>query len=115
MTAPAGSIYTVVVGDVNGCSDSSGIFVVPGTPASVNNVISAASIRIYPNPVSSILYIDAPGKTFVSVISADGKVLIDRDEAISLNVSGLADGVYLIMVYDTNNILVKTDKFVKMQ
>jgi len=115
MTAPAGSIYTVVVGDVNGCSDSSGVYIVPGTVSGVANVMTAGSIRIYPNPASSVLHIDAPGKVYVSVISADGKVLIDHDEAVSLNVSNIADGVYLIMVYDKDNILVKTDKFVKMQ
>ncbi len=112
---PIGSIMSVVVTDVNGCTDTSDIFIVVPLPISVNDVIASKDIKIYPNPTTSVLHIDAPARVFVSVMSADGKVLIERKEAISLNVGQLADGMYMISIYDENNNLVKTEKFVKIQ
>ncbi len=110
--------YRVLVTDGNGCSDTSAVYIVPGDTTigtAVGNIISAKDIKVYPNPVSSVLHIDAPAKVFVTILSADGKVYINHQEAISINVSDLADGMYLIQVYDENNTLVKTDKFVKIQ
>jgi len=34
---------------------------------------------------------------------------------VSINVGQLSDGMYMIMVYDENNTLLKAEKFVKMQ
>ncbi len=108
--------FTVAVTDGNGCTDTSTIFTV--TNVIVNNVktvTNAGDIRIYPNPVASVIYIDAPEKVFVTVMSMDGKMLLAQKEAVSINVSQLPVGVYLIMIYDENNMLMKADKFVKIQ
>ncbi len=110
-----GSVYTVIVWDINNCSDTSAPFIVPGTISGVHTVYTGKDIKIYPNPASNVLHIDAPIKVFVSILSPDGKELIARKEAISVNVGQLADGMYVIMVYDENNTLLKTDKFVKME
>ncbi len=109
-----GSVYTVVVWDINNCSDTSASFIVPGN-VGVKNVYTGNEVRVYPNPVSNVLHIDAPFKVFVSILTPDGKELIERKEAVSVNVGQLPDGMYMIMVYDENDILVKTDKFVKME
>ena len=111
---PLGSgLYQVVVADANGCHDTASF--VYGSTTGITTQNSAKAIRIYPNPATSVLYVDAPGKVFVSILSPDGKVLIEHKEAISINVGGLANGVYMIMIYDENSTLVKTDRFVKMQ
>lgn len=112
---PLGTSYRVVVSDANGCTDTSAIWIYGGGTTRINTGIAAGDIKIYPNPVSSVLHIDAPAKVMVSVVTADGKVLVDRKEAVSLNVEQLAGGMYIIMVYDENNTLLKTEKFVKMQ
>jgi hypothetical protein len=110
-----GSIYQVAVSDANGCTDTSGAFIVSDSiKLNVTTAQIAANIRIYPNPVTSILNIEAPVKVLVSIVSPDGSVLIDRKEAISINVARLASGMYMVMIYDENNILIKTDKFIKM-
>ncbi len=111
---PLGSMYTVIVSDGNGCTDTSAVFVY-GVVNKVPTYMAAGDVRIYPNPATSVLHIDAPARVLVSVLGTDGKVLIERKEAISINVSQLTDGMYIIMVYDENNTLVKTEKFVKMQ
>ncbi len=114
ISATGDGVYSVVVSDGNGCHDTASFTI--GVPTGVSTQQVAKNIRIYPNPATSILYIDAPGKVFVSVLSPDGKVMIERKEAVSLNVSQLADGMYMmIMIYDENNTLLRTDKFVKMQ
>ncbi len=106
--------YYVVVTDVNGCSDTSGqysVVVVNG----VKTVLDPATIKIYPNPASSVLHIDAPVKVNVSIVSIDGKVLIEQKDAGDINIGSLANGMYMVMVYDENKILLKTTKFAKME
>ncbi len=107
-------VYHVVVTDINGCSDTSGqysVVVVSG----VNTIVNAADIKVYPNPASSVLHVDAPVKVNVTILGADGKVLIDQKDAGEINISGLANGMYLIMVYDENKLLLKTTKFAKVE
>ncbi len=110
--------YTVTVTDVNGCARTSDTFwvLLADTALAVHPVVNPVyDIRIYPNPASSVIHIDAPVKVFVSVLNIDGSLLIDRKEAISLNVGGLTNGTYILMVYDENNNLLKTEKLVKLQ
>ena len=109
--------YRVIVTDANGCADTSLAFIIPvdTTVSGVKIYPSGINVRIYPNPATSVVHIDAPVKVLVSISTPEGKVMIDRKEAISINVSNLADGMYMIMVYDENKTLLKTDKFVKMQ
>jgi hypothetical protein len=113
---PAGGIYRVLVSDGNGCFDTSDAVLVPMfINVSNHTTVNDKDITIYPNPASSVLHIDAPVKVFVSIVSPDGRVVIERKEAISINVGQLADGMYMIMVYDENNMLLKADRFTKLQ
>ena len=110
----SGGAYTVLAGDRNGCADTSAAYIFDAPVITrVNQAVNGESIRIYPNPVTSVLYIDAPGKVTVTVMSADGKMLLSQKEAVSINVGQLADGMYMIMVYDENNMLMKASKFIK--
>jgi len=114
-TAAPGSAYRVVVTDANGCADTSAPFIVPFNTSEVATVNMGSNISIYPNPATSVLYINAPVKVYVSILSPDGQVLVNRKQAVSLNISEIPDGLYMIMVYDENNMLLKADKFVKTQ
>jgi len=110
-----GGAYTVVVTDAGGCSDTSLAYTVGGPSTGVNNQNAAQQIKVYPNPATAVVHIDAPVKVNISVLSIDGKVLIDQKAATDIDVSQLADGMYLIMIYDENNILLKTTKFAKAE
>ena len=105
-------MYMVVVTDINGCTDT-GSYSVPWISTSVAGVTAGSSIRVYPNPATSLLTIEAPVKVNVSVLSVDGKTLIEQKAAVSIDVSSLASGMYMIMIYDENNLLLMTSKFVK--
>jgi uncharacterized protein YjdB len=79
----------------------------------VNGVTNISEVKIYPNPATSLLNIDAPATVNVSVLSLDGKVLIHQNAATTIDVSKLADGMYIIMIYDENDLLIKAAKFAK--
>lgn len=104
--------YTVTVTDSNGCSNTSAAFTV--TDASgVANVNLARSINLYPNPATDMVYISAPVSVNVSIAGTDGRLLIRQNNAKEINISNLASGIYLIMIYDENNMLIRSDKLVK--
>jgi hypothetical protein len=108
--------YTVAVTDGNGCTDTSMVFTVTDIIVSkVKTIINGGDIKVYPNPATSIIYIDAPEKVYVTVMSTDGKMLMAQKEAVSINISQLPDGVYMLMIYGENNMLLKADKIVKIQ
>ena len=109
----SGGDYTVVVTDANGCSDTSAVYTLIST--GINNSATAQDINIYPNPATSILHIDASVKVNVSILSIDGKLLITQKDASNIDVHDLANGMYMIMIYDQNNIIIKTMKFAKAQ
>ncbi len=109
--------YRVVVTHPGGCVDTSAIYAVTGSGGGgvgVAPVEIAAAINIFPNPATLSITIEAPVSVNVSVLSADGKVVI-RENAVSMvDVSRLSGGMYLIMIYDQNNTLLKADKFMKV-
>ena len=70
-------------------------------------------ISIYPNPAVSVLHIDAPVKVNIAVMSADGKIITKQNDVTDIDVSNLANGLYMIMIYDQDNALLKTSKFIK--
>jgi len=80
-------------------------------PSGVSGVLKVADIKLYPNPANSMLNISAAEKVNVAVMSVDGKVLIEQKDAVSVDVSNLADGLYIIKIYNQENALIKTAKF----
>ena len=109
--------YTVVVTDMNGCSDTASGYTVSGGSGGVHvgTVGNNGNIRIFPNPATSVLTIDAPMNVNVSILSVDGKTLIAQKSANSIDISQLANGMYLIMIYNENDMLLMTSKFVKSE
>lgn len=114
--AVSAGTYKVVVTDFNGCSDTSGGYVVTGPGVNnVNGVTNGGDVKVYPNPATSVVRIDAPVSVNVSIVSIDGKVLISKKDATSIDVSQLAGGMYMIMVYDQSDLLIKAAKFAKVE
>ncbi|MFC6266955.1 M12 family metallo-peptidase [Frigoriflavimonas asaccharolytica] len=69
--------------------------------------------NIYPNPVKDILFVNVPGnKEFnFTIISADGRT-IAKTKSKSISVKGYATGVYYLVIYNKENQLIGTKKFV---
>ena len=106
--------YYVVVTDANGCSLTSADYVVTsGSGSGVANVNYGQEIKLYPNPATSVIMIDAPVTVNVKIMSPDGKTVLAQDATTTVNISQLADGLYIIMIYDQEGMMLKSDKFVK--
>ena len=107
-------MYTVVVGDANGCYDTSGTFNYP-VSLGVKNPQAPTAIRVYPNPATTTVYVDAPVVVSISVISVDGKTVAVQPNAASINVTNLSAGLYFIKIVDENDRLLKIEKFSKTE
>ena len=106
--------YQVVVADTGGCTDTSDIYIF--TAVGVGDVHTASpAIALYPNPANSVLYIDAPFAVNVKLTTADGRTLITTAGTKAIDVSQLAAGMYMVMVYDKNGVLLKTEKLIKAE
>jgi len=86
-----------------------------GTTSGVNEVFGSSDIQIYPNPLSTTVHIKAPEKVNVTIINVVGQVVLKQDNATDIDMSGLANGMYIIKVYDENNVILKTVKLVKVE
>ncbi|WP_123985276.1 Ig-like domain-containing protein [Taibaiella soli] len=102
--------YTVLGTAPNGCPTMSAIANIQFLGI---ETIKAEMVRIYPNPSSSKVYIDAPKDVNVALCAVDGRVLDYVKKAKQIDISNYADGVYMIRVLDENDILVKIEKLVK--
>jgi len=108
-----GGDYSVEVTNSTGCSETSIPYSVSGVSA-VNVVVNNTDVKVYPNPASSMLNIDAPIKVNATILGIDGVTLMEITDATSIDISRLAAGMYMVQVYDGRGILLKTAKFAKI-
>jgi len=73
------------------------------------------NINVFPNPGSSMIHIAAPVSVNIAIMSTDGRIVIKQQDATDVNVVNLASGMYMIMIYDENNKLLKNQKFTKVE
>ena len=104
--------YWVVVTDTNGCSAM-------GAPLHYNtNMVgvqnqAATLLRIYPNPVTNILYIESDVRVHAVITSIDGKTELEQADAKEINTGGLANGMYFIALYDDSGVRLMVQKLIK--
>ncbi len=103
--------YKVAVTDTNGCQSVSAAYIL-GNATGIDNV-NNTDIAIFPNPASQSVHIGSLVPVRAVISSIDGKALINMADAKEINISELADGFYIITVYDAENNLLKTQKLVK--
>ena len=110
--ATAGTgLIKVKVNSAVGCIDSTQLNVTIGS----TNISSASPIvnalKVYPNPASTILHIDLekPGYYTAKLSSVSGQSIISPTTG-TVDISALANGVYILSIYDSNNKLISTNK-----
>lgn len=89
------------------------IDLVDTTPASTNELFDT-KFTMYPNPVSDVLnftFKDDVSINEIAIIDLSGKVVRTQKGVVSLNVSDLASGTYIVNV--STNQGVATSKFIK--
>jgi uncharacterized protein YjdB len=106
--------YKVAVTDTNGCQSVSAAYPLTTYVAGVINV-TADEIKIFPNPATQIVHITANSPVAVTVRSLDGKMVLHHDADINpdIDISALANGIYLVSVSDVDGQTVKTEHLVK--
>lgn len=75
----------------------------------------AAAIKVYPNPASTIVFIDASVAVKATISSLDGRVWIQEVDKQTIDLSFLANGNYWIRIFDRNDRLLKVVPIVKLQ
>ncbi|MDF1695084.1 MAG: endonuclease [Saprospiraceae bacterium] len=83
--------------------------------------LSSIELKIKPNPVHEVIFLEAKDASLerYQILSIDGQVakkgwLLAEEGSISLEVSGLKNGFYLIQVIDVNGQIKGVEKFVKI-
>jgi len=104
--------YAVLVTDVSGCTGMSQIFPVYSL-TKVPNVSNDDNIRIYPNPASSIINIEASVNVNIRISGVDGKIVLQQENAKTVDISQLATGIYMIQVSNDKGLVLKNEKLVK--
>ncbi|GAA4462850.1 hypothetical protein GCM10023093_10130 [Nemorincola caseinilytica] len=69
--------------------------------------------RIFPNPATTTINIDAPVRVRALVASTEGKVLIAQGDAHEVDISRLAPGLYMVMLYDDAGTQRSVHKLIK--
>ena len=103
-------VYTVEVTVVPGCTKTSA----PVTIGSLGvGSVNATQVSFYPNPAASIVNIVSDKEVNVSLSSLEGKEVLHKDNAKTLDISGIADGLYILRFYDRSGALIRIDKLTK--
>lgn len=102
--------YKVVVSDADGCGGTS--VDVPVNSLRVS-AVSGADIVIYPNPASKMIHINSPVAVNIALSSMDGKVVLQQENARYLDISSLAEGIYMMQIFNNEHKLLKVEKVVK--
>lgn len=72
--------------------------------------IEATRFNIYPNPATSVVFIETNGNAQVSIIDITGRIVKEvetTENVTTISVNDINRGVYFIMVQDANNRIVE--------
>lgn len=104
--------YHVEVTDENGCTENSDTVLVETN--SISNLVSKTEIKLYPNPTQNSVTIDAPVKVNIRVINMVGSLIMDVQDAKTINIENQVDGTYFFYIADEHNQLISVEKITKL-
>lgn len=94
------------------CTNNHCYHVTLNAPLAGINTVNSVVVKLYPNPTTEVLHIEAEGINRVDVIDMAGHtVLVNNQVNGTINVSTLANGIYMIRT--TTNEGVNIQKFIK--
>lgn len=85
--------------------------IVVGNTVGIQSAENAANVAIFPNPVCNMLNVEGENVKSVEVIDMNGRVVLTNDRAGKLDMSEVAEGVYMVRVMSLSGIT--TQKIVK--
>ncbi len=106
--------YYVVVTTENGCIDTSDIYKVTNVSI-IPPADHSPSLKLYPNPSQSVVYIKSSGIVDIILTDITGKEIRSVKKATVIPVSDLAEGIYGLRIYDQQGRLISVEKVIKMK
>jgi hypothetical protein len=110
-TAIQNGAYKVRVTDSNGCENFSTLTFIQNVGI-VPTAVSAA-IKVFPNPTSGILHIDAPVKVKLNLRDVTGKTVSEAVAVKEMDITKVASGMYLLYISDMDGKTLRIDKVTK--
>lgn len=104
--------YHVQVTDENGCLNYSDTVNITNTTG-IQNAGIGGKLKIYPNPASNQVHIEAPFKVNVRVMDVVGRIVFNEKAVNTVELSNFADGTYLFCITDENDKLITVEKITK--
>ncbi|GAA4459744.1 hypothetical protein GCM10023093_01290 [Nemorincola caseinilytica] len=102
--------YYLRATDFKGCANNSEWF---RFPLGMRETDMAAQCKIFPNPATAIVHIDAPIRVKAVISTIEGKAVSVTPDAREVNVSNLPPGFYLIGLYDDSGQLIVMQRLTK--
>ncbi|XZF15233.1 T9SS type A sorting domain-containing protein [Chitinophagaceae bacterium MMS25-I14] len=109
--AAQSGLYSVKGIDPSGCNDSTTQQVTVHT--GISNVNAQTVVNIYPNPAHNIVNVQAGIPVNAVITGIDGRELLRATDVHSIDISGLAGGIYIIQITDKNHLLLRREKLEK--
>lgn len=104
--------YQVIVTDTFGCADTSDIYEVTNYTG-IEEWSLAYKIKVYPNPSSDLIFVNAPVVVNLVLTSIDGRVIKQVENSARISIADLAEGVYFLKIEDRKGRLLKVEKCIK--
>ncbi len=76
-------------------------------------ISTAEEINVYPNPSNGIIYIDTKETLKAVIIDLQGRTILESNHVSQLDITGYANGIYLLQLFNEDGEIVKTTKLIK--
>jgi len=104
--------YSVVVTDAEGCSDTAHYEVTSVVGIEPIDMLQSLT-KIYPNPAATMLYVSSPARVNLTLTSVQGTTVLYSRGSKNMDLSKVAEGIYLLRITDMDGRLIKVEKIVK--
>jgi len=95
-----------------GCSATSAVQLI--TSLDIDQKTVGVPVCLWPNPMDQELHIESVRPVNIALTAVDGKLLLRADQAMTINISHLLQGLYLVRISDAvTGALIKVDKINK--
>lgn len=111
-TATTSGKYYVMVTDSNGCINYSDTVTIEQSTG-IDVPHSVAKIKLYPNPTTGTVIIEAPKNVFVRITDLLGKVIYEGQNAGEIDLRHVPDAPYFVRLIDQYGHLLGVEKLIK--
>ena len=78
-----------------------------------NNNLNPNIIKVYPNPVNEILYVNSSHKNALYVLNNIYAKEVIKTKNPEINISNLISGIYILQIFSTDKVLIQSLKIIK--